>query len=77
MEHVNKKPSPRNLMIPVGFVLGQISVEDIEAEQCSCHICFLAGLNGGTLKAYISSLSRSDEVDSGAGVKFKKVQILL
>ena len=47
-------------MIPVSFVLEQISVEDIE---CSCHISFLAGLNDGPLKAYISSLSRSDEVE--------------
>ena len=34
----NKKPNPRKLTIPVGFVLGQISVEDIDGQQCSCHI---------------------------------------
>ena len=63
MEHANKKPNPRKLTIPVGFVLGEISVEDIEGRPCSCHICFLGGLSGGALKAYISSLSTADEVE--------------
>ena len=69
MEYANKKPNPRKLMIPVGFVLGQISVEDIEGKPCSCHICFLAGLKGGALKAYISSLSRSDEVEQESDLR--------
>ena len=69
LEHVNKKPSPRKLTIPVGFVLGEISVEDIEGRKCSCHICFLAGLKGGTLKAFISGLSRSDEVEQEADLR--------
>ena len=68
MEYANKK-TKRKLMIPVGFVLGQISVEDIEGKPCSCHICFLAGLKGGSLKAYISSLSRSDEVEQEADIR--------
>ena len=38
MEYANKMPNPRKLTIPVGFVLGQISVEDIDGQQCSCHI---------------------------------------
>ena len=64
MEYANKKPNPRKLRIPVGFVLGQILVEDIEGQQCSCHICTLAGLKGGSLKAYISSLSDEVELES-------------
>ena len=64
MEYANKMPNPRKLTIPVGFVLGQISVEDIDGQQCSCHICTLAGLKGGSLKAYISSLSDEVELES-------------
>ena len=63
---MSTKTKPKKLMIPVSFVLEQISVEDIE---CSCHISFLAGLNDGPLKAYISSLSRSDEVEQEADIR--------
>ena len=69
MEHANKKPNPRKLTIPVGFELGQISVEDNEGQQCSCHICTLAGLSGGALKAYISGLSRHDEVGQDSDLR--------
>ena len=44
-------------------------IEDIPGQKCPCHICFLAGLKGGSLKAYIGSLSRSDEVEQNADMR--------
>lgn len=61
MGHVKQTPNPRKLMIPVGFELGEMVIEDSPEQTCSCHICYLAALNGGPLKAFIASQSRSDE----------------
>ena len=69
LDHIKKKPNPRKLIIHCGFELGQIVIEDIPGQKCPCHICFLAGLKGGSLKAYIGSLSRSDEVEQNADMR--------
>ena len=69
LDHINKKPNPRKLTIPCGFELGEIVIEEIPGQKCPCHICFLAGLKGGSMKAYIGSLSRSDEVEQDADMR--------
>ena len=45
------KDSPRPLSIPYGFDLGTLT-GDVPGGKCACHICFLASLSGGRLKAY-------------------------
>ena len=63
-----RKPNPRKLVIPTGFDLGNVDSE--ESQQCKCHICWLAGLNGGGLKAAIASFSRLDVgVQAGLNVR--------
>ena len=56
-------------MIPCGFELGQMVIEETPGQECPCHICFLAAVKGGSQKASIRKLSRSDEVEQNADMR--------
>ena len=64
-----KKPNPRTLSIPTGFDLGTLTGDDVPGQKCACHICFMAGLFGGKLKAYLAGLTKPAAGDEGPDVR--------
>ena len=71
MEYANKMPNPRKLTIPVGFVLGQISVEDIDGQQCSCHIWSITS----TALLWILCSCRSNDIQAILGICWTRVTL--
>ena len=59
-DRILRKESPRPLFIPFGFDLGTLT-GDVPGSKCACHICFLASLYGGRLKAYQAGQSGASE----------------
>ena len=65
-DRIQLKSNPRKLFIPMDFDLGTV---DALSEVCGCHICHLAALNGGALKAFLAGVASSSARGQGPEVR--------